>query len=174
MGVLHEKLGAADFQPFLAGPLYFDPDKIFFGPSQRRLGLLGFLRLDVWMNIYRYDWGRVRNVQFENIAWCCRSQKERGSEGNFKGDGTLLGGVYVVGPGDEVREEEYFSSPTKLTVHLCRESCSTTRKMSGVITATPQFSWRPSGNFPNKSERDFSDFYISSRREDDEIMLSCN
>ena len=53
MGVLHEKLGAADFQPFLAGPLYFDPDKIFFGPSQRRLGVLGFLRLDVWMNIYR-------------------------------------------------------------------------------------------------------------------------
>ena len=55
VGVLHEKLGAADFQPFLAGPLYYDPDKIFFGPKQRRLGLLGFLRLDVWMNIYRYE-----------------------------------------------------------------------------------------------------------------------
>jgi len=82
VGVLHEKLGAADFQPFLSGPLYYDPDKIFFGPKQRRLGLLGFLRLDVWLNIYR-------------------SQKERGSEGNFKGDGTLLGGVYVIGPGDQ-------------------------------------------------------------------------
>ena len=53
VGVLHEKLGAAEFQPFLAGPLYYDPDKIFFGPKQRRLGLLGFFRLDVWMNIYR-------------------------------------------------------------------------------------------------------------------------
>ena len=63
LGVLHEKLGAADFQPFLSAPLYYDPDKIFFGPKQRRLGLLGFFRLDVWMNIYRYDLGQVRNVQ---------------------------------------------------------------------------------------------------------------
>ena len=53
MGVLHERAGAEEFQPYLAGPLYFDPEKIFYGPKQRRLGLLGFFRLDVWMNIYR-------------------------------------------------------------------------------------------------------------------------
>jgi len=82
LGVLHEKMGAEDFQPFLSSPLYYDPDKIFYGPHQRRLGLLGFLRLDVWLNIYR-------------------SKKERGNEGNFKGDGTLLGGVYVIGPGNQ-------------------------------------------------------------------------
>ena len=69
VGVLHEKLGAADFQPFLAGPLYYDPDKIFFGPKQRRLGLLGFLRLDVWMNIYRYyNLGQFLNdLTFNNL-----------------------------------------------------------------------------------------------------------
>jgi len=43
--------------------------------------MLGFLRADVWMNIIE-------------------SRKE-GTEGNFKGDGTLLGGVYVIGPGDQ-------------------------------------------------------------------------
>jgi len=81
VGVLHEKLGAEEFQPFLSAPLYLDTQKTFFGPQERRLGLLGFLRADVWMNIIE-------------------SRKE-GTEGNFKGDGTLLGGVYVIGPGDQ-------------------------------------------------------------------------
>ena len=26
---------------------------------------------------------------------------KKGNEGNLKGDGTLLGGVYVIGPGDQ-------------------------------------------------------------------------
>ena len=79
VGVLHEKLGAEEFQSFLSGPLYLDQEKTFFGPKQRRLGLIGFLRLDVWMNVY----------------------KSMGVDGNMKGDGTLLGGVYVIGPGDQ-------------------------------------------------------------------------
>ena len=81
VAVLHEKLGAEEFQPFFSGPLYLDTEKTFFGPRERRLGLLGFLRVDVWMNIYK--------------------SKQKGNEGNLKGDGTLLGGVYVIGPGDQ-------------------------------------------------------------------------
>ena len=78
VAVLHEKLGAEEFQPFFSGPLYLDTEKTFFGPQQRRLGLLGFLRLDVWRNI-------LGSTQ----------------KGNLAGDGTLLGGVYVLGPGEQ-------------------------------------------------------------------------
>ena len=82
IAVLHEKLGSEEFQQFFSGPLYYDQDKTFFGGEhQRRLGLLGFLRLDVWLNIYK-------SVQ-------------AGTDGNMKGDGTLLGGVYVLGKDDQ-------------------------------------------------------------------------
>jgi len=43
--------------------------------------LLGFLRFDTYMNIYR--------------------SRQMGTEGNLKGDGTILGAVYVIGPGDQ-------------------------------------------------------------------------
>ena len=45
------------------------------------MGLWGFLRWDVWMNV-------IKSVK-------------TGNEGNLKGDGTLLGGVYVIGAGDQ-------------------------------------------------------------------------
>jgi len=43
--------------------------------------VLGFLRFDTWMNIYK--------------------SKQMGTPGNLKGDGTLLGGVVVLGPGNQ-------------------------------------------------------------------------
>jgi len=79
--VLHETLGAEEFQPFFSGPLYLDIDKQFYGPKERRMLILGFLRLDTWLNIYK--------------------SKQLGTPGNLIGDGTLLGSVYVVGPGDQ-------------------------------------------------------------------------
>ena len=81
VGLLHEKLGAEEFQHYLSAPLYLDNQKTFFGPHERRLGMLGFLRVDVWMNVIKSIKG--------------------GTEGNLSGDGTLLGGVYVIGPGDQ-------------------------------------------------------------------------
>jgi len=47
VGVLQEKRGAADFQPFLSGPLYYDHEKIFFGPKQEPIGS-GWDRRGVW------------------------------------------------------------------------------------------------------------------------------
>jgi len=79
--VLHETLGAEEFQPFFSGPLYLDTEKQFYGPRERRMLLLGFLRLDTWVNIYK--------------------SKQLGTPGNLVGDGTLLGGVYVIGAGDQ-------------------------------------------------------------------------
>lgn len=42
---------------------------------------LGFLRLSVWRSFFR--------------------AKGKGVEGNFQGEGRLLGGVFVVGPGEQ-------------------------------------------------------------------------
>ena len=80
VAVVHETLGAEKFKSFFSGPVYLDRERHFFGPKERRMLVLGFFRLDTWINIYR--------------SW------KRGTPGNFKGDGTLLGGVFVIGSGD--------------------------------------------------------------------------
>jgi len=79
--VLHETLGAEEFKQFFSGPIYLDTEKTFYGPKERRMLLLGFLRLETWLNI--------------------RRSKALGTPGNLKGDGTLLGAVYVLGAGDQ-------------------------------------------------------------------------
>jgi len=80
LAVLHETLGAEEFRDFFKGDLYLDTEKTFYGPKERRMLLLGALRLDTWMNIWR--------------------SRQAGTQGNLKGDGTLLGAVYVIGAGD--------------------------------------------------------------------------
>ncbi|KAL7633605.1 UNVERIFIED_CONTAM: hypothetical protein RMT77_016138 [Armadillidium vulgare] len=79
-GILHEKEGAEQFKEFFKGDLYYDPEKRFFGPEERRMSLTGLLRATVWKNVF--------------------DAKKGGFSGNLKGDGTLLGGVYLIGPGD--------------------------------------------------------------------------
>jgi len=80
--VLHETLGSEEFKHFFSGQeVYLDTEKHFFGPKERRLGILGFLRIDTWINIFK--------------------SYQMGTPGNFKGDGTLLGGVFVIGAGDQ-------------------------------------------------------------------------
>jgi len=80
--VLHETLGAEEFKEFFKGKeIFLDEEKHFYGPKERRMLLLGFLRLDTWINIYK--------------------SKQAGTPGNLKGDGTLLGGVFVLGAGDQ-------------------------------------------------------------------------
>lgn len=54
----------------------------FYGPRERRLGLLGFLRLGVWLSGFRAF--------------------KKGFLGNLLGEGFILGGVYVIGPGQQV------------------------------------------------------------------------
>lgn len=81
VGVLHEALGAEEFREFLKGPLFLDEKKIFYGPKERRLGLIGLFRLEHWLNVKRTS--------------------DKGISGNLKGDGTLLGGVFVIGPKEQ-------------------------------------------------------------------------
>lgn len=81
-----------DFSPHFAGEIFLDEKRAFYGPQQRKMGVLGFIRLGVWQNFIR--------------AW------RSGHQGNMNGEGFILGGVFVIGPGEqgvllEHREKEF-------------------------------------------------------------------
>lgn len=83
VGVVHETLGADEFARdfFPNGELFFDEKKAFFESlGSRWLGLHGLLLPSVHANAKR---AKSKNV-----------------EGNFKGEGRLLGGLLIVGKGD--------------------------------------------------------------------------
>lgn len=90
--VLHEELGAEEFRNFFDGELFLDMERRFYGPEERRMLLTGMLRWSVWSNL--------------------RRASNKGVEGNLKGDGSLLGSVFLLGPGSqgvlyEHREREF-------------------------------------------------------------------
>lgn len=58
--------------------------KHFYGPLERKMGAMAFIRLGVWQNFIR--------------AW------RSGHQGNMNGEGFILGGVFVIGPGDQVEQ----------------------------------------------------------------------
>lgn len=70
-----------EFRPYFKGEIFLDVNKCFYGPKQRKLGLMGFARLGVWKNFIR--------------AW------REGFTGNMAGEGLILGGVYVIGAKDQ-------------------------------------------------------------------------
>jgi len=57
--------------------VFLDRQRRFYGPDERWMGWSGFLRWGVWANIYRSN--------------------RAGFEGNLKGEGRLLGGLFVIG-----------------------------------------------------------------------------
>lgn len=61
---------------------YIYLQQAFYGPRQRKMGGLGFIRLGVWQNFVR--------------AW------RSGYQGNMNGEGFILGGVFVIGSGKQV------------------------------------------------------------------------
>jgi len=79
--VVHETPGVEAFQPYFKGDVYFDEKKHFFGPTERWMPVLGIFRLNSIINI-------IRSIR-------------KGVDGDLKGEGRLLGGVYVIGPGDQ-------------------------------------------------------------------------
>lgn len=81
-GVVHEKHGAQDFKQFLLGEIFLDSEKKFYGPTERWMSVpMGFFRIGVWQNILRV--------------------RKSGIPGNLEGEGRLLGGVFVIGKGDQ-------------------------------------------------------------------------
>ncbi|KAM8923786.1 peroxiredoxin-like 2A [Pelodytes ibericus] len=102
--VVKEKIGTEveDFQPFFKGEIFIDEKKRFYGPQRRKMMLLGLVRLGVWQNFRR--------------AW------KGGYQGNLEGEGLILGGMFVVDPGNqgillEHREKE-FGDKANLTAVL--------------------------------------------------------
>ncbi|CAI9569493.1 unnamed protein product [Staurois parvus] len=102
--VVKEKIGneVEDFQPYFKGEIFLDDKKRFYGPQKRKMMFLGLIRLGVWQNFRR--------------AW------KAGFEGNLEGEGLILGGVFVIGSGNqgillEHREKE-FGDKANLTAVL--------------------------------------------------------
>uniref|UniRef100_A0A3Q1HMS7 Peroxiredoxin-like 2A n=2 Tax=Anabas testudineus TaxID=64144 RepID=A0A3Q1HMS7_ANATE len=81
--VVKEDIGTEvqNFRPFFKGEIFLDEKKRFYGPRERKMGVLAFLRVGVWMNGLR---------AFRN-----------GFVGNVLGEGFVLGGVFVIGRGDQ-------------------------------------------------------------------------
>lgn len=94
VAVVKENIGSEiqDFKPHFAGDIYIDEEKRFYGQQPRRMGGMGFVRLGVWQNFMR--------------------AYKAGYQGNMKGEGFILGGVFVIGAGEqgillEHREKEF-------------------------------------------------------------------
>ncbi|QQP50360.1 C10orf58 -like protein [Caligus rogercresseyi] len=82
-GVVHEEKGVEEFTKdfFTNTDVYFDAEKKFFGPKERRIMLTGLLNFKFMMKVF--------------------GARQKGVEGNLEGDGSLLGGAFVIGPGEE-------------------------------------------------------------------------
>uniref|UniRef100_A0A669BHP8 Peroxiredoxin-like 2A n=1 Tax=Oreochromis niloticus TaxID=8128 RepID=A0A669BHP8_ORENI len=103
IAVVKENLGKEldCFKKYFLGKVYVDQKKNFYGPQVRWMCLSMFLRIGVWRNIWR--------------------AYRRGFWGNLRGEGLVLGGVFVIGPGDqgillEHREKEFGDKVNMLAV----------------------------------------------------------
>jgi hypothetical protein len=90
--VVHELLGVEEFKPFFDGTVFFDSERRFYGPHERWAPLTALFSTSVWKNIFR--------------------ARGKGLEGNLKGEGRLLGGLFLLGPGStgilfEHKEKEF-------------------------------------------------------------------
>uniref|UniRef100_A0A3B4UDJ2 Peroxiredoxin-like 2A n=1 Tax=Seriola dumerili TaxID=41447 RepID=A0A3B4UDJ2_SERDU len=83
--VVKEDVGTEvqNFRPYFKGEIFLDEKRRFYGPRERKMGLLAFLRVGVWMNGLR---------AFKN-----------GFIGNVMGEGFVLGGVFVIGRGQQLQ-----------------------------------------------------------------------
>ncbi|XDV43934.1 hypothetical protein PO909_012318, partial [Leuciscus waleckii] len=80
VAVVKENIGSEiqHFRPYFTGEIFLDQKMIFYGPTRRMMRHLGIARFGVWMNILQ--------------VW------RKGYHGNRKGEGFVLGGLYVIGP----------------------------------------------------------------------------
>lgn len=69
------------FRRYFKGEVFMDEKRRFYGPQERKLGPLGFLRTGVWMSFLRAF--------------------KKGFIGNMFGEGFVLGGVFVIGQGQQ-------------------------------------------------------------------------
>ncbi|KAI2658209.1 Peroxiredoxin-like 2A [Labeo rohita] len=87
VAVVKENIGSEihDFRPYFNGEIFLDQQRGFYGPQERWMGVSGILRAGVWMNGWR--------------------AYQSGYGGNVRGEGFVLGAVYVIGPGQQFQCE---------------------------------------------------------------------
>lgn len=81
--VVKEDVGTEvqQFRTFFKGEVFLDEKRSFYGPRERKMGVLAFLRVGVWLNGLRAF--------------------QKGFKGNVFGEGFVLGGVFVIGRGQQ-------------------------------------------------------------------------
>lgn len=81
VAVCHEELGAAEYAGILGEKVYVNTTREFFGPNFRWFGLRGLFSRSLISNLIS--------------SW----RHGHGASANMRGEGRLLGGLYVVGAG---------------------------------------------------------------------------
>ena len=81
VAVCHEELGAAEYAGIFGGKVYVNTTREFFGPNFRWFGLMTLFKPSVISSL-------VSSWRYGHFA-----------TSNMLGEGRLLGGLYVVGPG---------------------------------------------------------------------------
>lgn len=81
---------------------YICLQQVFYGPTMRKMGFLGLIRLGVWQNFIR--------------AW------RSGYQGNTHGEGFILGGVFVIGSGNQVTSLGQFILWPRICAHLVTDA----------------------------------------------------
>ncbi|KAJ7987535.1 hypothetical protein DPEC_G00327500 [Dallia pectoralis] len=117
--VVKEDIGTEiqNFRPYFTGEIFVDEKQAFYGPEPRRMGLgFGLARMGVWQNLLR--------------------ARKKGYQGNKKGEGLVLGGVYVMGAGKdgillEHREKEFGDKADLPSVLLAAQK---TNKRKQIMT----------------------------------------
>uniref|UniRef100_A0A7M7NEU3 Peroxiredoxin-like 2A n=1 Tax=Strongylocentrotus purpuratus TaxID=7668 RepID=A0A7M7NEU3_STRPU len=79
--VLLEPGGYKEFLPFFSGEVFLDTETRFYGEEKRNMSLVGLLRISTLLQV--------------------RENKKQGIQGNYIGNGLTLGGIFVIGPGDQ-------------------------------------------------------------------------
>uniref|UniRef100_A0A672GWS7 Peroxiredoxin-like 2A n=1 Tax=Salarias fasciatus TaxID=181472 RepID=A0A672GWS7_SALFA len=112
--VVKEDVGTEvqEFRSYFKGEIFLDEARRFYGPRERKMGLLGFLRVGVWTSGLRAF--------------------RKGFTGNVLGEGFVLGGVFVIGReyqgillehreiefGDKVNIEDVISAARRIPQEL--------------------------------------------------------
>ncbi|XP_041755775.1 peroxiredoxin-like 2A [Coregonus clupeaformis] len=104
LAVVKENIGQEldAFKTFFTGEVYVDQKRALYGPVERWMFLSALLRIGVWRSLWRaYRKGCTGNI--------------------IKGEGLVLGGVFVIGPKDqgillEHREKEFGDKVNLLAV----------------------------------------------------------
>lgn len=114
--VVKEDVGTEvqNFRAFFKGDVFLDERRKFFGPRERKMGLLGFLRVGVWLSGLRAF--------------------RKGFLGNVFGEGFILGGVYVIGKGQQgiLLEHREIEFGDKVNIKDVIEAVRTPRELQPI------------------------------------------